>query len=199
MYIMCVMFALCFELQGRCLRKYDYYYYNRASCFRKNFIACCGSCKKIISYYVRVKSYPKNDLNLRSMPDLLHFCLFLFFRAGLKDRMNLCLFCLSLVDGMFVFFYFLAGSHCLVRFIMPDLQTWWKWSVRRYVMGVYAAFLLCSGCLTMIISVERCVCVFLPLRATSLIRTRTMAVIVFTTIATIQGICVIYPLKVQTF
>ena len=56
--------------------------------------------------------------------------------------MNLCLFCLSLVDGMFVFFYFLAGSHCLVRFIRPDLQTWWKWSVRPlrhgYVRGLSA-------------------------------------------------------------
>ena len=39
---------------------------------------------------------------------------------------------------------------------------------------------------------------FSALRATSLIRTRTMAVIVFTTIGTIQGICMIYPLKVRT-
>ena len=110
--------------------------------------------------------------------------------------MNLCLFCLSLVDGMFIFFFSLVGSHCLVRFFRPDLQTWWKWSVHSYTLGLVRGSLLCSGCLTMIISVERCVCVFLPLRATSLIRTRTMAVIVFTTIATIQAICMIYPLKV---
>ena len=50
--------------------------------------------------------------------------------------------------------------------------------------------------MTMIISVERCVCVFLPLGATSLIRTRTMAVIVFTTIATIGAVCLICLLKV---
>ena len=118
------------------------------------------------------------------------------FHAGLKDRMNLCLFCLSLVDGMYVFFFTLPSCSCLFTFFRPDLQTWWKWTVRRYVMGVYTGSLISSGCLTMIISVERCVCVFLPLRATSLIRTRTMAVIVFTTMATIQGICMIYPLKV---
>ena len=122
--------------------------------------------------------------------------LLLTFRPGLKDRMNLCLFCLSLVDGLYVFFLSLAGSHCLVRIFRPDLETWWKWSARSYVMGLFSGFLICSGCLTMIISVERCVCVFLPLRATSLIRTRTMAVIIFTVIATIQVICLLYPLKV---
>ena len=112
--------------------------------------------------------------------------------------MNLCLFCLSLVDGMFVFSLSMLSSSCLVRFFRPGLQTWWLFTVNIYVAGLYRGFLLCSGCLTMIISVERCVCVFLPLRATSLIRTRTMAVIVFTTIATIQAICMIYPLKVGT-
>ena len=113
--------------------------------------------------------------------------------------MNLCLFCLSLVDGMYVFVFTVANSYCLVRVFRPDLETWWKWTVRSYVIGLYAGFLLCSGCLTMIISVERCVCVFLPLRATSLIRTRTMAVIVITTIIVIQAISLIYPLKVQMF
>ena len=110
--------------------------------------------------------------------------------------MNLCLFCLSLVDGMFDFVFSLFSSHCLVRVFRPDLETWWKYSLRGHTLGPLRAFLLCSGCLTMIISVERCVCVFLPLRATSLIRTRTMAVIVFTTIIVIQAISLIYPLKV---
>ena len=112
--------------------------------------------------------------------------------------MNLCLFCLSLVDGMYVFVFTVANSYCLVRVFRPDLETWWKWTVRSYVIGLYAGLLQCSGSLTMIISVERCVCVFLPFRATSLIRTRTMAVIIFTAIAAIQGICMIYPLKVST-
>ena len=111
--------------------------------------------------------------------------------------MNLCLFCLSLVDGMFVFSFSLLSSSCLVQLFRPDRQTWWKWTINKYVVGIYRAFLLCSGCLTMIISVERCVCVVLPLRATSLIRTRTMAVIVFTAIATIHTICLMFPLKVQ--
>ena len=112
--------------------------------------------------------------------------------------MNLCLFCLSLVDGMFVFSFYVASTHCLARVFRPDLQMWWKWLIHSYTVGIYRGSLLCSGYLTMIISVERCVCVFLPLRATSLIRTRTMAVIIFTGIATIHTICMIYPLKVQT-
>ena len=124
--------------------------------------------------------------------------IFILLHAGLKDRMNLCLFCLSLADGMFVSFIFLSYSDCWVRLFRPDLQLWWKWRVHSYVSGLYRGFLLCSGSLTMIISVERCVCVFLPLRATSLIRTRTMAVIVFATISTIHALCLIYPLKVRT-
>ena len=92
----------------------------------------------------------------------------------------------------------MARCSCLVRVFRPDLEMWWKWLINSYSVDIYRGSLLCSGCLTMIISVERCVCVFLPLRATSLIRTRTMAVIVFTTIGTIQGICMIYPLKVRT-
>ena len=110
--------------------------------------------------------------------------------------MNLCLFCLSMVDGMFIALMFVGGTNCLISAVWPDLQTGWKFSIRMHTMGALRGFLLCSGCLTMIISVERCVCVFLPLRATSLIRTRTMAVIIFTTIATIHTICLIYPLKV---
>ena len=110
--------------------------------------------------------------------------------------MNLCLFCLSLVDGICIFSFSVIGSWCLVHVFRPDLEIWWKWLMTIYVAGLLRGSLLCSGCLTTIISVERCVCVFLPLRATSLIRTRTMAVIIFTTIATIQAICMIYPLKV---
>ena len=111
---------------------------------------------------------------------------------------NLCLFCLSLVDGMLVISSSLISSdHCLAHLFRPDLETWWKWSVHSYALGLVRGSLLCSGCVTMIISVERCVCVFLPLRATSLIRTRTMAVLLFTTVATTQGLCLVYPLKVQ--
>ena len=123
--------------------------------------------------------------------------LFSLLRAGLKDRMNLCLFCLSLVDGMYVFSFSLPSSTCLVQLFRPDLQTWWKWSVQKYTTSLAISFLRSSGCLTMIISVERCVCVFVPLRATSLIRTRTMAAIVFTTIAVIQAICLVYSFKVR--
>ena len=202
--MLCLLSAL--TRSGRCFRIYRYYYYYcyyRAICFQNTsspIVDVGGKPSHITCDKIRRESF-QSSINAgvaRGEKDTLTY-FFKFFRAGLKDRMNLCLFCLSLVDGMFVFSYFLSGSHCLVRLIRPDLQTWWKWSVRHYVMGMYAGFLLCSGCLTMIISVERCVCVFLPLRATSLIRTRTMAVIVFTTIIVIQAISLIYPLKVQTF
>ncbi|XP_076464107.1 uncharacterized protein LOC143296183 [Babylonia areolata] len=121
-----------------------------------------------------------------------------FFRQGLKDRMNLCLFCLSLVDLLFISFFTLSGSHCLVGLVSgPGIAAWWKWSVHKHVMGLYRGFLLCSGCLTMIISVERCVCVFLPLKAASLMRTRSMALLIGGTVVVIHLVCAVFPLKLD--
>ena len=47
------------------------------------------------------------------VPTNLLNCL-VFYRQGLRDRMNLCLFSLALVDMLFIGFFFLVGSYCLV-------------------------------------------------------------------------------------
>nr|KAG5688571.1 hypothetical protein BaRGS_002786 [Batillaria attramentaria] len=83
-------------------------------------------------------------LLLVGVPANIISCL-VFYKQGLRDRMNLCLFVLALVDMMVVNFSFL-------------------------VFGMRAT----SGCITMVIAVERCVCVVFPLRANSIMRTRTM-------------------------
>nr|KAG5688573.1 hypothetical protein BaRGS_002788 [Batillaria attramentaria] len=83
-------------------------------------------------------------LLLVGVPANIISCL-VFYKQGLRDRMNLCLFVLALVDTVVVNFSFL-------------------------VFGMRAT----SGCITMVIAVERCVCVVFPLRANSIMRTRTM-------------------------
>lgn len=104
-----------------------------------------------------------------------------FSRQGLRDRMNLCLFMLSLVDCAFCLCACVHSTvsilHYLAMFGVGEEQNT-KQAV--YLTGVMYAFRATSGCYTMVISVERCFCVLLPFRATSLIRTQTMAIMLAT-------------------
>ena len=120
-----------------------------------------------------------------------------FYKQGLRDRMNLCLFCLALVDMMFVALFFTLSFHCMLGKVDVEVVDWWKWIVRKYVTGLYRGFLFSSGSLTMIISVERCFCVFLPMKAATLMKTRTMAGLITATVLTLQTLCLLYPLKLD--
>ena len=54
-----------------------------------------------------------------------------------------------------------------------------------------------SGCLTTLISVERCVCVTLPLKAATLVKTRTIAVIIVSIVLSLQTMCLLYPFELS--
>nr|KAG5712161.1 hypothetical protein BaRGS_014511 [Batillaria attramentaria] len=120
-----------------------------------------------------------------------------FARQGLRDRMNFLLFSLSLVDMAYVALFFMVGSYCLVGEITPGYEEWWKYFARKYFTGLYRGFLYTSGCLTMVIALERCVCVALPLKVATLIKTRTVAILVFAILALIQAACCLYPLELE--
>ncbi|KAL8577622.1 hypothetical protein ACOMHN_036813 [Nucella lapillus] len=125
-------------------------------------------------------------------------CCLVFRKQGLRDRMNVSLFSLALVDLCCIVFWFLLGSFCLVSHLHPNLPfpiDWWKWNVRKYVRGFHRGFLFSSGCLTMLISVERCICVTLPLKAANLIATRTMTSLIVTIVTSLHLLCLVYPFK----
>ena len=63
--------------------------------------------------------------------------------------------------------------------------------------GLSFAFLSTSGCISVLIAVERCLCVVFPLKAPTLMSTTTMAIILFTTTALLQLGYVIFPLTLQ--
>ena len=128
------------------------------------------------------------------VPTNLLSCL-VFCRQGLRDRMNLCLFSLALVDLSFVTCFYLVVSFCLVEHVWPEDGQWWKNFARKYFTGLYRGFLYSSGCLTMLIAIERCVCVTWPLRAASLVRTRTVGTMIVTVVLSLQALCLIYPLE----
>ena len=49
----------------------------------------------------------------------------------------------------------------------------------------------------MVIAVERCVCVTLPLKAATLVKTRTIAVVIAGVVVSLQGVCLLYPLEIS--
>ncbi|KAL8568173.1 hypothetical protein ACOMHN_027696 [Nucella lapillus] len=120
-----------------------------------------------------------------------------FYRQGLQERMNLCLFCLALVDFLFVTFFYLVTSYCVVGYFYPEAEQWWNYFTRKHFTGIYHGFLYSSGCLTALIALERCVCVVLPLKAASLLRTRTMAALIAGIVGLIQLAAVVYPLHLE--
>ena len=135
-------------------------------------------------------------LFLIGVPTNLLNCL-VFYRQGLRDRMNLCLFSLALVDMLFIVFFYLVCSYCIIGQLQPEVEEWWKYFARKYFHGLFVGFLASSGCLTMVIGVERCVCVTLPLKAATLVKTRTIAVIIVSIVLLIQTMCLLYPLELS--
>ncbi|KAL8576956.1 hypothetical protein ACOMHN_024232 [Nucella lapillus] len=118
-----------------------------------------------------------------------------FFRQGLRDRMNLCLFSLAFVDLMFVTSKFIMASYCLVSERNMVLRLMWKFTVWKNFPNFVYGFMYSSGCLTMIIAVERCVCVVLPMKAATIMRTRTMAILIVVAILSMNALCSFYSFK----
>ncbi|XP_025080461.1 uncharacterized protein LOC112555905 [Pomacea canaliculata] len=100
-----------------------------------------------------------------------------FWRQGLGDRMNVCLLALSLVDlclllvsMVFSVVYYLGQVDPVKYGGLYDL-------LLASFTGVCLGFRSASGCITMVIAIERCLCVLFPLKAASLISSFNMAVI----------------------
>lgn len=103
-----------------------------------------------------------------------------FWSQGLKHRMNLCLFSLALTDLLFLtcgFIIFSLGSFLKIY----DTTLGDEYFIKNlvYLRGAFYGLRLTSGCITMIITLERCVCVIFPLRAATLMRTSFMGFLIF--------------------
>ena len=101
-----------------------------------------------------------------------------FFKQGLKERINFCLFSLALVDLICLTEIFMINvERIYTQFTdgerMGPVQ---RYMVDNNVIGLYG-FLYGSMLLYAIISVERCVCILFPLRAKTCISTKAIAFI----------------------
>ncbi|XP_076468959.1 uncharacterized protein LOC143299559 [Babylonia areolata] len=120
--------------------------------------------------------------------DLLALCLFflsfpcnilnmiVFWKHGIKERINLCLFCLSLADftHMFISFFFNVD-----RLYTPftEIGPVFEFILNHHMVGL-RTFGWLSGFISVLIACERCLCVVSPLRSQTILKTKTTAVII---------------------
>ena len=99
-----------------------------------------------------------------------------FFKQGLKERINLCLFSLALVDLIYVCMVFVFYAERLYT-QFPDNQRFGP--VQQYMTHKRIIVLFGFGyvdlLLVAVVSTERCICVLFPLRAQRFIKTKTLA------------------------
>ena len=95
-----------------------------------------------------------------------------FVRQGLRDRINLCLFSLDLADISFLLFMFSAKFFSFLGLFDRDLEGYWSQKHTNTVLGPRMEKMNISNLMTMIISVERCICVVSPFSAKRFLKTR---------------------------
>ncbi|XP_025085418.1 uncharacterized protein LOC112558888 [Pomacea canaliculata] len=96
-----------------------------------------------------------------------------FYRQGLGERINVCLFLLALADLVSVLILFLMYVEDRVRkHVSPD-----TWFIAIWLGGLTSAE-WASQLLSAVIACERCFCVVSPLHAKRLLKTSTMTAIV---------------------
>ena len=103
-----------------------------------------------------------------------------FWRHGVRERINLCLFCLSLADLIYIIQSFLHNVDKLYQPFTGEtgVGVVFQFFVNHHLLFL-SAFSWESGFLSMLIACERCLCVYNPLRAQKIFKTRTTGVAIF--------------------
>ena len=95
-----------------------------------------------------------------------------FVRQGLRDRINLCLFSLALADTSFLLFMFSGRFFPFLGLFDRELREFWSEKFLNTVLGPMLGTMNISNLMTMVISVERCICVVSPFTAKRFLKTR---------------------------
>ncbi|KAL8598176.1 hypothetical protein ACOMHN_043247 [Nucella lapillus] len=112
-----------------------------------------------------------------------------FHKQGLKERINVCLFALSLADCLYLTCNMLwFGEQLYLQFTTkviygPVMQ----WMTNHYLLGFYG-FTWVSQVLSAIIASERCFCILRPIRSHTILRTSTTTAIIIVTFFVITGV-----------
>ncbi|XP_076464818.1 uncharacterized protein LOC143296673 [Babylonia areolata] len=119
-----------------------------------------------------------------------------FYKQGLKDRVNLCLFALSFADEIHLIMGMIHhGEQLYLQLTTKDkfgpIDTF---LTNHNLMGLMG-FNFISYILSAIIACERCLCVLNPLKFQTLLRTRTMALIITVVYALVLSLYFIVAFK----
>lgn len=117
-----------------------------------------------------------------------------FWQQGLKDRMNLCLFCLALVDMVYLIVLVIQAASTFVTFADEVVGSEYFAKSLVYCLGVGWGLKAASGCITMLIAIERCFCVVRPFHVDTAMRPRTMVWLLVAIVTGTQLVQVIQPL-----
>lgn len=110
-----------------------------------------------------------------------------FWRQGLQDGMNLCLFSLALADFMYLTST-LAIYPCSSLISLFDKQLGNRYFAESMavLLGPLNGFRAASGFIGVMIAVERCVCIVLPLRSSILVQTKTVGIVIIVSFVIFQ-------------
>ncbi|XP_025097650.1 uncharacterized protein LOC112565965 [Pomacea canaliculata] len=122
-----------------------------------------------------------------------------FRRQGVRDRMNLCLFTLALVDMTYLIYSMAFSLTFWIRMLEPKAGEELFVKTLYYAMGVNYGLREASTCISVLIAVDRCLCVVFPLRANTLMSTRTMGILLATIVIGMQLAFVTTPVKRYVF
>ncbi|XP_076436020.1 uncharacterized protein LOC143275410 [Babylonia areolata] len=102
-----------------------------------------------------------------------------FFKQGLKERINVCLFSLSLVDVVYQTIVLILNGERIHSLITngEKFGAVYMYMINNNVIGLYG-FWYGSTFISAVISTERCVCVLFPLRAQRCIPTKVLAAMI---------------------
>ncbi|XP_076445879.1 uncharacterized protein LOC143283519 [Babylonia areolata] len=122
-----------------------------------------------------------------------------FFRHGLKQRINLCLFCLSALDLLFVTMAFLIYMEKLSN---KDFTTSYRkfgqiamMIFNNHLNILYSGSVFSSQYVSAVIAGERCICVVWPLKSSTLLKTRTIGIVLLVGSLVVFGVFSVVSMK----
>ncbi|KAL8616335.1 hypothetical protein ACOMHN_056278 [Nucella lapillus] len=116
-----------------------------------------------------------------------------FYKHGLKERINACLFTLSLVDLLSIAMTFGFCSDVMYMYVSGQggqLGPSARFFISTYLIGLYG-LVTSSQIVYSVIAVERCLCITRPLLVKSFMSTKTTVVVLWGTTVVITGGCVL--------
>ncbi|KAL8598173.1 hypothetical protein ACOMHN_043244 [Nucella lapillus] len=112
-----------------------------------------------------------------------------FHKQGLKERINVCLFALSLADFCYLTCVMvLYAEQLYLQFTTKEtFGPVYRWIANQNLLGFYG-FTWVSQVLSAIIASERCFCIFRPLRSHTILRTSTTTAVIIIAFIIIIGV-----------